>query len=221
MKIFATNLAKTASSSDIIYDALRDSIISGQIQAGESMRQAHIAELFNVSRIPVREALKRLEAQGLVQSLRYKGYVVSPLSHAEMEEIYEIRANLEPIVIEKSVANMSEETLEEAKEYCDSFSSEAEASKWGEWNRLFHETLYRDAERPYHLKLVGEAIDRVDSYLRAQLVLTNGMEVAIREHHGILEACLQRDGVLAAKRTREHILGSYRVLIDYLGNQSR
>ena len=220
MKIFATDLTKTASSSDVIYDALRDSIISGQIKAGESIRQAHIADLFKVSRIPVREALKRLEAQGLVQSLRYKGYVVSLLSHADMEEIYEIRANLEPIVIEKSVENMSKETLEEAREYCELFSSETNDLKWGEWNRLFHETLYQDAERPFHLKLVGEAIDRIDSYLRDQLVLTNGMDIARREHLGILEACVQGDGALAAKRTRDHIQGSYRVLMDYLAEKS-
>ncbi|MFD2205575.1 GntR family transcriptional regulator [Kiloniella antarctica] len=221
MKIFATDLGKTASSSDIIYDALRGSIISGQVQAGESIRQEYIANLFNVSRIPVREALKRLEAQGLVLSLRYKGYIVSPLSHAEMEEIYEIRANLEPIVIERSVAGMSEETLEEAREYCDLFSSETEATKWGEWNRLFHETLYRDAQRPYHLKLVAEAIDRVDSYLRAQLILTNGMDKARHEHLGILNACIEKDGKRAARLTRDHILGSYKVLIEYLDTQKQ
>ncbi len=221
LKIFATDLGKTASSSDVIFDALRGSIISGQVQAGESIRQEYIANLFNVSRIPVREALKRLEAQGLVQSLRYKGYVVSLLSHAETEEIYEIRAHLEPIVIERSVASMSEETLEEAREYCDLFNTETDATKWGEWNRRFHETLYRDAQRPYHLKLVGEAIDRVDSYLRAQLILTNGMEKAHQEHLGIIDACIKGDGDLAASRTRDHILGSYKMLIEYLNNQKK
>lgn len=192
LKIFATDLGKTASSSDVIFDALRGSIISGQVQA-----------------------------QGLVQSLRYKGYVVSLLSHAETEEIYEIRAHLEPIVIERSVASMSEETLEEAREYCDLFNTETDATKWGEWNRRFHETLYRDAQRPYHLKLVGEAIDRVDSYLRAQLILTNGMEKAHQEHLGIIDACIKGDGDLAASRTRDHILGSYKMLIEYLNNQKK
>ncbi|WP_211212187.1 GntR family transcriptional regulator [Kiloniella laminariae] len=213
------DLAKTASSSDIIYDALRDGIISGQIKAGESLRQEHVAKLFNVSRIPVREALNRLEAQGLVQSLRYKGYVVSLLSPADVEEIYEVRATLEPMVIEKSVAMMTPETLEEARKYCELFSSETDSSKWGEWNRLFHGALYKDAKRPFHLKLIGEAIDRVDSYIRAQLVLTNGMEKARKEHLEILAACVEGDGELAGKRTRKHILGSYKVLRKYLDNQ--
>ena len=65
LKERATDLGKTASSSDVIYNALRDEIISGHMKAGDSIRQEYIAKVFNVSRIPVREALKRLESQGL------------------------------------------------------------------------------------------------------------------------------------------------------------
>ncbi|CAM3651798.1 GntR family transcriptional regulator [Parendozoicomonas haliclonae] len=215
----AVNLIQTAASSDIIYNALRDEIISGRIQAGERIRQENIANIFNVSRIPVREALKRLEAQGLVQNMRHKGCIVSSLSPKDVEEIYEIRANLEPLVIEKSVENMSEETLAEARKLCDAFTTESDPSLWGERNRLFHETLYKDAGRPFHLKVIDESIDRIDAYLRAQLLLTNGMGRAEKEHLAILEACVNQDGKLAAELTRQHILGSYHSLMEYFKNQ--
>lgn len=216
MKDRAIDLGKTASSSDVIYDALRDEIINGHMKAGESIRQEYIAKIFNVSRIPVREALKKLEAQGLVKNERYKGCVVTSLTNEEIEEIYEVRANLEPLIIALSVASMTKETLDEARALCDEFSKEDDSSKWGEWNRRFHEALYRDSGRPYHLKLIGEASDRIDSYIRAQLVLTNGMDKARLEHKAILEACEKGDADLAAQLTREHILGSYKSLINFL-----
>ncbi|WP_428603655.1 GntR family transcriptional regulator [Sedimenticola sp.] len=219
MKARAIDLGQTASASDVIYAALRDEIISGHLKAGESIRQESVAQLFNVSRIPVREALKRLEAQGLVRNVRYKGAVVSSLTTDEIQEIYEIRANLEPLVIKRSVANMTPETLQEARHFCEAFSAETDSAKWGEWNRQFHEALYRDAQRPYHMKLIDEAIDRIDSYLRAQIALTDGMERARSEHTAILEACVQGDGERAAELTRQHVVGSYEALMDYMNSQ--
>ncbi|MBO6827104.1 MAG: GntR family transcriptional regulator [Sneathiella sp.] len=216
MKARAIDLARTASSSDVIFDALRDEIISGNLQAGESIRQEYIAKLFNVSRIPVREALKRLEAQGLVKNERYKGAVVSSLSDDEIKEIYEVRMNLEPLVIRYSVENMKPETIALAREFCDRFSEEEDSAKWGELNRNFHETLYRECNRPFHLKIIGEAIDRIDSYIRAQLVLTRGMGKAITEHNGILDACERGDADLAAELTRQHIADSYTSLMNFL-----
>ncbi len=221
IKARAIDLTQTASSSEIIFNALRDEIISGRMKAGQAIKQEHIAKLFNVSRIPVREALMRLENHGLVFNKRHKGYIVTPLSTDDVAEIYELRANLEPFIMKKAVESMTTETLQEAHNYYDAFNNETDAARWGEWNRLFHETLYRDANRPYHLKVIGGAIDRVDSYLRAQLILTNGMDTARKEHMGIFEACVAGDSNKAAELTREHILGSYEVLITYLKhNQS-
>ncbi|MDV7341234.1 GntR family transcriptional regulator [Terasakiella sp. A23] len=217
LKQRAVDLGKSASSSDIIFDALRDEIISGNLKAGESIRQENIAKIFNVSRIPVREALKRLEAQGLVKNERYKGAIVSSLSDDEIEEIYEIRLMLEPLIIKHAVQNISEETLEIARECCDKFSTETDPGQWGELNRRFHEALYRDAQRPFHLKIIKEISDRIDSYVRAQLVLTDGMEKARKEHLGILQACEEGNGDLAAELTHQHIQDSYSSLMEYMG----
>ena len=95
LKVEAFDIGKRGSSSDVVFDALRDAIIRGQLAEGEILRQDTIAQMFNVSRIPVREALQRLEAQGLVTSTRYKGVVVTPMSIAEIEEVFEFRALLD------------------------------------------------------------------------------------------------------------------------------
>ena len=205
-----------ASASDVIFDALRDAIAKGDVVEGQVLRQDHIARMFNVSRIPVREALTRLEEQGLVSTQRYRGAVVTTLSTEEIREIFEFRALLEPDVLRTSVERMSAATLEEAKRYAHAFATEPDSSHWGELNRRFHYSLYEAAGRPYFLQTIHAALDRVDRYLRAQLVLTDGMERARREHEGIMQACIERDAEAAAQRTRDHILGASASLIAFL-----
>lgn len=216
MKVRATDIAQMASASDVIFDALREAIAKGDISEGQTLRQDHIARMFNVSRIPVREALTRLEEQGLVSTQRYRGAVVTTLSTEEIREIFEFRALLEPEVLRYSVERITAEGLENAKRFANAFSTESDSSHWGELNRRFHYSLYEPSGRPYYLQTISAALDRVDRYLRAQLVLTDGMARARREHQGILEACIRRDADEAARLTREHILGASVSLIGFL-----
>ena len=220
MKLAAFDLAKTASSPELIYNALRDAIVRGQIAEGQTLRQDNLAKMFNVSRIPVREALARLEAQGLVTSTRYKGVVVTSMSVTEIAEIFQFRALVEPAIIEMAVPLMSAESLQLAENYCNQFAAETEPARWGDLNRLFHATLCRDCQRPYYLSVMDKTNDRVERYVRAHLVLTHGMERARVEHRGIMEACLRRDAALAARLTREHIIEAGRSLIAFLDAQS-
>jgi DNA-binding GntR family transcriptional regulator len=216
VKLKVTDIAQMASASDVIFESLREAIARGDVTEGQVLRQDHIARMFNVSRIPVREALTRLEEQGLVSTQRYRGAVVTTLSTEEIREIFEFRALLEPEVLRYSVQRMSEEALENAKRYAGAFATETDSSHWGELNRSFHYSLYEAAERPYYLLTIRAALDRVDRYLRAQLVLTDGMARARREHEGILQACIARDAEKAAELTRDHILGASASLITFL-----
>ncbi len=210
LKLKTTNIGRIASAADLIQEALREAIVHGDMQDGEVLRQDQIASLFNVSRIPVREALARLEAQGLVTNHRYKGAVVTALSVEEIAETFEFRALVEPEVIRRSVLRMSAEALAEAEAHCAAFSSETDPGAWAQCNRAFHYALYRDADRPYHLQIVSSALDKVGRYLRAQLVLTNGMGRAREEHLAILDACRSGNADEAARLTRDHILGASR-----------
>lgn len=216
LKLKATDIGRTASAADLIQDALREAIVHGEMRDGDVLRQDQIAALFNVSRIPVREALARLEALGLVTNHRYKGAVVTSLSLDEIAETFEFRALIEPDVIRRAVAGMTPAALDEAGEACEAFATEPDPERWAPLNRAFHYALYRDAHRPYHLQIVSSALDKVGRYLRAQLLLTDGMEQARREHAAIFEACRARDGERAAELTRRHILDASHSLIAFL-----
>lgn len=216
LNLKAVNLGATSSSADVIFDALREAITEGELKDGDLLRQDQIATMFNVSRIPVREALTRLEEQGLVTNQRYKGSVVTSLSLDEISELFEFRALLEGEVIRQAVERITDETLAEATTYADQFARETDNSLWGNLNRQFHYTLYKDCQRPYHLQIISNALANVSRYLRAQLVLTSGIERARREHAGILDAAIRRDSEAASALTRAHILGASKSLIEFL-----
>ncbi len=216
MQIRAQDLAQLASPADVIFDALREGITDGTLAEGEVLRQDNIARMFNVSRIPVREALTRLEEQGLVTTQRYRGAVVASLSLDEIEEIFEFRSLIEPEVVRQSVAAASQESLDLARDYADRFGHEEDPKNWGHLNRQLHYMLYRDCGRPYFLQVVDSALNRIERYQRLQLTLTSGMDRARREHQAIVEACVARDADLAAELTRAHILGAGRSLLDFL-----
>ncbi|PHQ66675.1 MAG: GntR family transcriptional regulator [Sneathiella sp.] len=210
-----------ASASDIVFDALRQAIIKGELADGEPLRQDEIASLFNTSRIPVREALSRLEQQGLVRTERYKGAFVAGISTDEVAEIFNFRSLVESTVIAAAVMKIKPGTLAEARDYYEIFSKTQDPMEWGELNRKFHYTLYKDSELPFHLSIINNTLDRVDRYLRAQLTMTDGVPKANKEHLGILQACEDGSAERAADLTQEHILGAKDVLIEFLEKHRR
>lgn len=219
VKVRATDIGTLPSPAEVIFEALREAIVEGRMADGETLRQDHIARMFNVSRIPVREALARLEEQGLVTTQRHKGAVVSSLSVEEIGELFEFRALVEGELIRHSIRNASDATLTEARGYAEAFAAEPDSSRWAALNRLFHYTLYRDSGRPYQLQIVSKALDKIARYLRAQLVLTHGIARARREHEGILRAAMARDAEAAAELTRAHILGASASLTAFLQSE--
>jgi len=131
MKFAAVDVRQAASAADLVYEALRKAIIEGKIVEGDSLRQEEIAQMFNTSRIPVREALSRLEQHGLITTQRYKGAVVAGLSIEEIDEIFEFRALIEAEVMRLAVPNLDRATLDKARGYCDAFDRETDTRTAG------------------------------------------------------------------------------------------
>ncbi len=216
MKLTAVDISKMASASTIVFQELRNAIIKGDLAVGEPLRQDEIAKLFNVSRIPVREALSRLEEQGLVRTQRYRGAVVSGLSAEEAAEIFDFRMLVEPEIVRRAVPMMSADILGKARGHCQAFSESRDPMAWAELNRDFHSELYNASELKFHLEVVNNTMNRIERYLRAQLVLSDGMERANVEHFAILEACEAGDAEEAAALTAAHIEGVKRSFLEHL-----
>jgi len=216
MQIKKSNLGHSPSAADKIFESLRRAVISGVLKDGDALRQEEIALHFNTSRIPVREALTRLEQHGLAQARRFYGYTVAQMSRQQIEEICRFRALVEGEVVASAVSRASEKSLAQARKACEAFARERDPVLWGERNREFHSALYRECGMPYHLEAIHAALDKTERYLVDQLVLTSGMRRARAEHQAILEAFEARDARRAARLTREHILGALSLFCEYM-----
>lgn len=208
--------AARRSTSDFIAETLREAIVSGQLASGAVLKQDEIAERFEVSKIPVREALKRLEAEGLVSFIRNKGAVVASMSTDEIWEYVEIRAMLEARAAELSAPLISEANLTRARAALEAFSAERNPARWGEANWQLHSALYADANRPVLLAEIRSLYDKVERYVRALLAVTSEMPKTQREHLAIIEAFAAKDAERAAALTRAHVLDGGASLVKYL-----
>lgn len=204
------------STSDFIAETLREAIVSGQLPSGMLLKQDELAERFHVSKIPVREALKRLEAEGLVTFMRHKGAVVASMSPDEIWEYVEIRAMLEARAAELSAPHITEVNLEQARQALEAFGSERNPARWGEANWRLHSALYIDARRPVLMAEIRSLYDKVERYVRALLSVTPELPKTQREHQEILEAFAARNAERAAALTRAHVLDGGASLLRYL-----
>jgi len=192
-----------------VADKLRDQIIRGEIPEGAQLRQDAIATQYQVSRIPVREALRQLEAEGLISIFPNRGAIVPALSPSDIEELFSIRALLEPEVLKLSIPHLTEADFSEAaavlREYVHELAKMDHVSAWGRLNWQFHSILYSRANQPRFMAVIRNVNNSGERYTRLQLYLTHGVKRANEEHHQILELCRQRNVPAACELLRGHI----------------
>jgi len=202
---------------DATTDQLRRLIISGELTDGTPLRQEALAEELGVSRIPVREALSRLEGEGLAANFPHKGYVVTALSRDEISELFDLRSLIEPDLIALAIPRMTADDLERAKAALTSYNSDIDGGavpRWGEHNTRFHMTLYAPSQRRKTLEIVRGLLVNTDRYTRLVLTLGTGVEQAKEDHGGLLEFCRKKSINQAAALTLDHI---QRARADLLG----
>jgi DNA-binding GntR family transcriptional regulator len=192
-----------------VAEKLRDQIIRGEIPEGAQLRQDVIAAQYQVSRIPVREALRQLDAEGLITIFPNRGAIVPELSPDDIEELFAIRALLEPEVLKLSIPRLSPADLAHADEILNKYVKELRREDhiytWGRLNWQFHSTLYSRAGRPHFMAIIRNVNHKGERYTRLQLYLTHGMKRANEEHHEMLELCRKGEVASACKLLRQHI----------------
>lgn len=200
-------------------EALRERILRGAFPEGEPLRQDAIAEELGVSRIPVREALRQLEAEGLVTFHPHRGAVVTTLSLDEITELFELRADIESDLLRRSIPLMAAADHRRATAILDAYDEAlraGEVAAWGELNWQFHSALYAPSNRQFTLAIVSKLHQHSDRYLRMQLSRTHGESRARTEHRAILAAARKRDAVKAPALMRAHILNAGQSLVSFL-----
>jgi DNA-binding GntR family transcriptional regulator len=204
--------------SDRLVEVLRDFILSGAIEAELPIRQDALAAELRVSKIPLREALARLEQDGLVVSHPNRGFFVRPMSPEEAEEIYALRLRLEPDAAAAASRNATEADQERARETLAQFDLEAVAHKptVGASNRAFHLALVQPCGQRLTTDIVSRLHILADRYVRKHLEPKGRVLRAEAEHHALLDAWIERKDTRVRKLITEHLehtLGDLRVVL--------
>jgi DNA-binding GntR family transcriptional regulator len=196
----------------LVIEILREKILSGEIIAGQPLRQAALASELNVSRIPVREALLQLEAEGLVVFEPHKGASATELSAAQVDELFELRAMIEGDLLAASLVHITDDALAKAQDILmkldRALGKENAANTWSELNSDFHYCLYSGANRPQTANLVNILNKNADRYIRMHLLWAGGISKAGPEHAELLAFCQARDIDNAVAKLKQHILSS-------------
>jgi DNA-binding GntR family transcriptional regulator len=210
-----TTPLRTTTTSKVV-DLLRQQILAGALQEGSQLRQEKLAAELGVSRVPIREALHQLEAEGLVTMKSHKSAVVSSLSIDDLEEVYEIRARLETWLLEQSMPLLTEQHYLNAEALLAQMADDQRDEHWSSLNWNFHAALYAPSNRPQTLALIRKLYLNAYRHFPLPIRLTGGREKMHREHQLLLELCRQGDVERAKDHLEQHILMGARNLIGRL-----
>jgi DNA-binding GntR family transcriptional regulator len=201
----ATSIARSVSAQ--LSSVLRERIVGGHYSPNQMLLQDVLAEEFGVSKIPVREALVRLAAEGLVDIYTHRGFQVRPLSWAEYEELARLRLMIEPnaVVHGAKLANENDHRLVEKKLIALNQSIARGEPEAGALNSEFHLSLITPQQQPLTAELLGNLLTRCQRYVLAHLTISGKPKRAQQEHDALFEAWRNRDLRDVRLRVSTHI----------------
>ena len=192
-----------------IYRILRDRILKGDLESGDQIKIDAVSKEFGVSIIPVREAIRMLASDHLIEILPRRSPIVSGLSPDEVLEICQIRLALEPIALAAAIPNMTAKTIKECDKLIDGYSRTQDTWKQVECNRRFHLTLYEPSGLGRINKIIASQYDGMTRCAQAVVIRSvKEVDKSNEEHRAILNACADKDIDAAVKSLQRHLEAS-------------
>ncbi len=212
-----TKRANQKTKMDQIVETLREAVLMGEFESGTRLLQEELAERFNTSSTPIREALRQLQAEGILEHSPYRGVQVAEVRMEDVREIYMVRAVMEPFATRLAVPYISGANLEQLRALqaeMRTYEANGEAARLRKANYEFHLMIYEAANMPYTLKIIKSlwAMCPWD----ALYVLPGRVPKSLEEHERILEAIAEENVRLAGQRVQEHIEYAAAALADYI-----
>ncbi len=205
---------------DVVFETLRDAIITQVLKPGERLMEIQLADEMGVSRTPVREAIRKLELEGLVVMVPRKGAYVAGVSMKDIHEVYEVRAALEMLAVTLAAERITDEELDALERQV---LRESEAESDQDEHALdniiyidssFHDIIYQAAHNQRLVQFVNILQEQLQRFRAASLSRPGRSKTALDEHKQIVEALAERNGELAAKLAKEHIENAENAMIS-------
>ncbi|WP_193166067.1 GntR family transcriptional regulator [Microbulbifer hainanensis] len=205
-----------------LYQRIKRDLQQGRFPPGRVLKQAELAELYDVSRIPVRDALQQLKSEGWLTGHGKRGVAVPRFDVLEVEDLYLMRMRLEPLLQTLAAPHLSAETLGRARDILDRMESDRtlSATEIGALNWEFHACLYRAAARPTLFATVEQLHRQCERYIGYQSRSLNYQDTSQREHYAIVDTLQRGDSETAASLLEQHIGAAGQQLVTFLRSGS-
>jgi DNA-binding GntR family transcriptional regulator len=203
-----------------VAERLREEIQNGTLAPGTRLRQNDVADRFEVSTTPVREAFAQLQAEGLIRVDPHRGAVVFRPTVSDLIQAYEIREVLEALAIRHATPRMTRESGRQLSDLIERMDRTSDARRWVRLNDEFHLRMYEYAQRPQLSALITSLRDSSSPYISLYVSNAKPEVESSTEHREILEACLSGDVAAAEEAVRRHLRHASTELEAYLGREA-
>lgn len=193
---------------DVVFNTLRQAILRGELQPGERLLEIHLADKLGVSRTPIREAIRKLELEGLVLMIPRKGAVVAEITEKSLRDVLEVRRALEELAIKLACEKIIDEEIEELKVAAKEFESAlktGDVTVFAEADVKFHDIIYRTTDNQRLIQLLYNLREQMYRYRVEYLKRKDSHETLLAEHQHIIEMLANRDVEHAVEAVCKHV----------------
>lgn len=205
---FSIHMDKYLPLRDVVFQTLREAILRGELKPGERLMEIALAERLGVSRTPIREAIRKLELEGLVIMIPRKGAQVAQITEKDLTDVLEVRIGLENMVIEKVCNLMTEEQmdrLEEAEREFERAMDEGDLKNLAEADETFHNLIYEACDNSRLLQLLSNLREQLYRYRIEYLKDAPTRNLLVKEHRALYHAIRSRDSESAKTHAFVHV----------------
>lgn len=209
---------------DVVFNTLRQSILTGELKPGERLMEIHLADKLGVSRTPIREAIRKLELEGLVTMIPRRGAEVAQITEKNLREVLEVRRALDALAVELACERISGEDLQRLKQACDHFEEETKRGNANQVARAdvaFHDIILAASGNDKLVQMIGNFSQQMYRYRLEYVKDESHYEQLIAEHRRIYEAIRDQDPENGANAIKLHIDNQEKAVIRMIAERKR
>ena len=193
---------------DVVFNTLRQAILKGELEPGERLMEIQLADRLGVSRTPIREAIRKLELEGLVLMIPRKGAEVAKISEKSLRDVLEVRRSLEELAIERACQRMTDDDIRDLEEAQNAFRiaiNSGDAMSMAETDEHYHDIIYNGTGNNRLVQILNNLREQMYRYRLEYIKDADKRQVLVIEHDNILKAIRGRHVAEAKTAIREHI----------------
>ena len=205
---FEVNMNEFLPLRDVVFNTLRQAILRGELKPGERLMEIQLANKLGVSRTPIREAIRKLELEGLVLMIPRRGAEVAEITEKSLRDVLEVRAALEELAVDLACDRISAEDIQNLKEAAKEFEAAlqgGDVTEYAEADVKFHDIIYLATDNQRLIQLLYNLREQMYRYRVEYLKREDSHEVLLAEHQHIIQMLAQRDEARAVEAVCAHI----------------